>query len=196
MKMRVLAAASAFAFAVAATPATAAPELVTNGGFDTGDFTGFTQGGNTSFTGIGYYGPPYYNVAYFGPQNTPGSIQQTIATMAGQLYNFSFDLQNDGGNPNSANVSFGGTNVLSLTDASSFGFTHYSFNVAATSANTALNFAFQQNPAYFRLDNISVMAIAGGVPEPATWGLMILGFGAAGFAMRRRNAVRASVRFA
>lgn len=36
---------------------------------------------------------------------------------------------------------------------------------------------------------------SGGVPEPATWGLMILGFGAIGGAMRRR-AVRASVRFA
>ena len=35
----------------------------------------------------------------------------------------------------------------------------------------------------------------GGVPEPATWALMILGFGAVGGAMRRRNA-KTSVRFA
>ena len=34
-----------------------------------------------------------------------------------------------------------------------------------------------------------------GVPEPATWGLMILGFGAVGGAMRRRK-VATSVRFA
>jgi len=33
------------------------------------------------------------------------------------------------------------------------------------------------------------------VPEPATWALMILGFGAVGGAMRRRNA-KTSVRFA
>lgn len=38
-------------------------------------------------------------------------------------------------------------------------------------------------------------AIAAGVPEPATWALMILGFGAVGGAMRRRQA-KASVRFA
>ncbi|MBX3485890.1 PEPxxWA-CTERM sorting domain-containing protein [Phenylobacterium sp.] len=31
----------------------------------------------------------------------------------------------------------------------------------------------------------------GGVPEPATWALMILGFGAAGSALRRRKAVTA-----
>lgn len=35
-----------------------------------------------------------------------------------------------------------------------------------------------------------------GVPEPATWGLMILGFGAVGGALRRRSAVRTSVSYA
>ena len=34
------------------------------------------------------------------------------------------------------------------------------------------------------LDNVSVQ----GVPEPATWGLVILGFGAVGGSMRRRSA--------
>ena len=34
------------------------------------------------------------------------------------------------------------------------------------------------------------------VPEPATWGMMILGFGAMGFAMRRRAKVRTNVSFA
>lgn len=37
---------------------------------------------------------------------------------------------------------------------------------------------------------------SGGVPEPATWTLMILGFGAVGGAMRRRQSVAATIRFA
>ena len=51
------------------------------------------------------------------------------------------------------------------------------YNVAAarlTSTNNA-----------FETDN---WAIVGGVPEPSTWALLILGFGAIGFSMRRRRA--------
>lgn len=39
-------------------------------------------------------------------------------------------------------------------------------------------------------------AAVSAVPEPATWGMMILGFGAIGFAMRRRAKIGTRVRFA
>ena len=39
-------------------------------------------------------------------------------------------------------------------------------------------------------------SIAGAAPEPATWAMMILGFGMVGGAMRRRPQVRATIRFA
>lgn len=44
-------------------------------------------------------------------------------------------------------------------------------------------------------DVANVGILAGAVPEPATWALMILGFGAVGGAMRRRR-LTAKVRFA
>lgn len=41
------------------------------------------------------------------------------------------------------------------------------------------------------------LAAAGGVPEPSTWAMLLIGFGAAGYAMRRRQAGgRTTVRFA
>jgi hypothetical protein len=63
-------------------------------------------------------------------------------------------------------------------------------NVSVTSANGIGGFAF----ATLAQGNVIVDNIqANAVPEPATWGLMILGFGLAGASMRRRSV---KVRFA
>lgn len=40
----------------------------------------------------------------------------------------------------------------------------------------------------FEIDNIAL--VTGGVPEPSTWAMMLLGFGAIGFAMRRRKSTQ------
>ena len=40
------------------------------------------------------------------------------------------------------------------------------------------------------------VSFAGAVPEPATWGLMIMGIGFVGFAMRKRQNVNAKINFA
>jgi hypothetical protein len=50
---------------------------------------------------------------------------------------------------------------------------------------------FSQSAASFSLDDV---AIANAVPEPATWAMMILGFGTAGAVLRRRQ--KQAVRFA
>jgi hypothetical protein len=48
-------------------------------------------------------------------------------------------------------------------------------------------------PTALRVDGLSGQAALanGAVPEPATWAMMLLGFGAIGFTMRRRRAVEA-----
>ncbi|MCP9221521.1 PEPxxWA-CTERM sorting domain-containing protein [Erythrobacter sp. LQ02-29] len=54
--------------------------------------------------------------------------------------------------------------------------------------NTRYSGTATVDPSGYHLTQISYEALgAGGVPEPATWALMILGMGAAGAAMRRRN---------
>ena len=45
-------------------------------------------------------------------------------------------------------------------------------------------------------DNLTVTTAVAGVPEPATWVMMIVGFGALGFGMRRRPNATARIRYA
>ena len=69
----------------------------------------------------------------------------------------------------------------------------YSWNSgASTSADVELinrNLAYHGND--FALDDMSFSGAAGAVPEPATWALMIGGFGLAGAALRRRRVAAA-----
>jgi hypothetical protein len=55
--------------------------------------------------------------------------------------------------------------------------------------------------AYYYYGNVhlvsgSITEAAAAVPEPATWAMMLLGFGGIGYAMRRKNAVGARIRYA
>ncbi len=177
----------AVAAVACASPAMAAT-IVTNGGFETGDLTGWTQFGNTGFTGVETGAASEgTRSAFFGPIGSTGGIFQTLMTTVGSLYSYSFTLANLGGTPSSFNASIGGTSVLSLTNPGAFAYTVYSGTFTATSAATALRFTFQQDPSFFRLDAISVSMISGAVPEPAAWAMMIGGFGLVGASLRRRR---------
>ena len=54
----------------------------------------------------------------------------------------------------------------------------------------AVSFNMDSATNAFEIDNIVVNSAVGGVPEPATWAMMLLGFGAIGFSMRRRRAAK------
>src|SRR5438045_7880559 len=94
------------AAAVAMTLTTSAfANLVVNGGFETGNLTGWVELGNSSFTGVTCPGPGPTVFegdcsAFSGPQGSPGSIAQAVVpTTAGQLYTISFWALFDGGTP-------------------------------------------------------------------------------------------------
>ena len=127
--------------------------------------------------------------------NTPGAIQQSLATSIGQSYRLTFLYSNNPGgspNPDRATVSLGSI----LTNIEHYGATSSDLNWAtftatftATSAATLLSFSQLDNCCNggILLDNIEVSA----VPEPSTWAMMILGFFGVGFVAYRRKSASA-----
>lgn len=72
------------------------------------------------------------------------------------------------------------------TRTGGIGFQSFASNSAASIDRLVFNLSSTNSTSY-NVDNIVVNGVAAAVPEPATWMMMIVGFGAAGYALRRRH---------
>lgn len=140
--------------------------LVVNGGFETGSFSSWTQFGNTGFSSVvstgdaGITAPEGTRYARVGPL-AAGGIFQSITTVIGASYQISYTLH--------AGLSisttrfftgqFGTATLETLTNPSLFAFTTRTFRVVATSSASLLTFTFENDPDYWRLDNVSVRRV-------------------------------------
>jgi hypothetical protein len=132
--------------------------LVTNCGFETGNFSGWQQIGDTSFTGVNQAAANTGNFgAFLGPTGGYGGVQQNVTTTAGATYALAFYLRHDGGAGNGWRVSWNGTVIASGTEAPAFPYTVYSFNLTATGATSQIKFEFLQVPAWYYLDDVIVV---------------------------------------
>jgi hypothetical protein len=184
-----------FAFTLTCALATtaSAQNIVTNPGFETGDFSGWANIGNTAFNGVGGgigIGGSY--AGFFGAVGNTGGISQTLATTAGQGYTFSWWQLLDSGTPSSIDVWWNGSSIYAVNNGTTGGaFQQQSFGVVATGASTTIQFVIRDDPGFAYLDDISVVAGGEGLavtPEPATMTLMATGLvGMMGAARRRRN---------
>jgi len=197
----------AWVFEAGATPC--ASPCSTGGPYDTGpggtlalynDVTASPNGGD--FIGID---PGYPNS---GNSNN-SSINQSISGLTvGDQYTVSFDYAGAQQGPSPGQngftgqqtegwaVSLGGgpaqdTTVLTNCSECFTGWQTASLTFTATSTNEVLSFlaigtGTQPAPAFALLDGVSLTQVTG-VPEPATWAMMLLGIGGLGGALRMRR---------
>jgi hypothetical protein len=123
-----------------------------------------------------------------------GTISQALTTAVGQTYDLIFYFSNNnfsGAGTYSGKVSVGGLNTI-FSHVEGTPWTQFKGTFVGT-GNDTLTFESltNQNNGGVFLDSVNVSA----APEPATWLMMIAGFGIAGAALRRKRA-KVNVRFA
>lgn len=153
----------------------------------------------------GTFGSTAGNLAFDGKQyldligqTSTGGLSQTFATEAGKRYLLSFAFSHNlfgGSSTASGNYSVGSiagsvTHVGGSTSDLKWNTFRKAF-VAGEGPTSKLSFSGVQSGdnAGLLIDAVSISA----VPEPSTWAMLIIGFGVAGAALRRR---RASASFA
>ncbi|HEX3720011.1 MAG TPA: leucine-rich repeat protein [Verrucomicrobiae bacterium] len=136
--------------------------LVLNGGFETGDLTGWTLTGNLSATAgnasASPFPPPVGNyVAVLQSEGSPGYLSQTLSTTAGTQYLLSFWLVNPYALAGKFIVSWNGTPLLDTTVTGFINWTNMKFVVSASGSDSLLQFGFQGDDTFVVLGPVSVV---------------------------------------
>ena len=184
--------------ALLAASAHAAP--FTNGGFETGNFAGWTVTNAATGSDISVQNNVPHTGSFYARFGAAGAtfdaISQAFDTIAGASYTVSYWLRTDvlAGGPNDA-FQFnwdGGAVEDSFTNQGNSPYTLHTATRVASSASTTISFAARNVPGYDRLDDVSVDFLSGpppvgaDVPEPASLALVGLA-GALACASRRRK---------
>jgi hypothetical protein len=154
----------------------ASANLLVNGSFETGDFTGWTVNAGATVVqqsgGLGGYSAEdgnYY--AALGNVGLPlGTVSQSFTTTAGDSYTLTYYLASNGTTPNEFRTDINGTTYFDQTNISTQPYTLYTYTFTATGSSSTLTFYERDDPNYLALDNVSVnlAPVTAVVPEPST----------------------------
>jgi hypothetical protein len=190
-------------------PKANAANLILNGGFEDGvqsvTMNGFTNNNvpidwvpNAAFVQFSASNGVVSNPVHSGiaalsigsPDNQlpTAELSQTFADVAGASYTATFFYEGVApvvtpGDPNASFAFFIGGAGISTFGIPTNGFQTFTFGFTGTGMDT-VDVRASTNAGEWILDDVSV--IGPGVPEPATWAMMLIGFAGLGFAFRRK----------
>jgi hypothetical protein len=174
--------AAAFALTAAAAPASAAVQIFASYDGSFADTTSFTIATDADLTNVsfgasgGAPGAGTWNIA-------DGTVNAGTTTLAFTDFLGPFTFDYDDFYPGEENFTFSATYLGQTVTAA--------FSPSNNQSGGFVGFLGNGADGWESDANIesTLVATAGGVPEPASWALMLGGFGVAGVALRRRRAV-------
>lgn len=188
-------------FVAVSSPAAAltlGQELVVNGGFEAdaniAQPTGWTFSAAPSDSraaAVPLEAHDGFNSYFFGSGGNYDKLSQVIATDPFAEYQVQAWVKVDNfldpsSLSNSLLAGFGPYNFFLVQGSGDFEYMLFTKTIFATAASTELNFFGASKAGNFYVDDVSVRKVlTSAVPEPATWAMMILGFGGAGAMVRR-----------
>jgi len=164
----------------------ASADIIDNGGFEDGDFTGWIDLNNLNFSTVQCPGQPaaFEGECYaqLGPDHLASLAQTANTTTAGHPYFVSFAYASDGASPATFVATFGGVPLISRTQlGDTGGYIQRTFLVTAPQDDAVLQFDVRNDLGFISLDAVRITA----VPEPATLGLISIAL--TGLVWRRRR---------
>jgi hypothetical protein len=154
--------------------------ILQNGGFETGDFSGWTFTGDTAIggtvcnavepdwvvSGVSYNFSDVAHSGFFGALlrqiGYAATLSQTLGTTPGQQYVVSYWLSNPVSDSlQTFNVSWNGADMtdFGLTNPPAFGWNNFQFVVTAQDTNSTLEFAAENDVVGFNFDDVSVTPV-------------------------------------
>jgi hypothetical protein len=188
MKTKILGAAALVAAGcLGIAPAQA--NLITNGGFETGDFTGWITDA-VSYPMYTVTSPVHggtYAAQIAGYSYGPDLLAQEVVDTNGQNYQLSFwRYQQNEGLQTFLDVTWDGTTVFFENNPGSGDLPYQQFTATVTGTGIdTLVFSSANDPGWTYLDDVSLTPL----PEPETYAMMLAGLGLLGLAARRRRQV-------